>query len=214
MIETLLAAVPQATVAYRGPERRSTPPLAARWLSMMLDEVDYGMLLLNEDAVLVHANHTARAELDETHPLQVLGRQLRARHAVDVARLHDALAGASLRGLRKLLVLGDGDGRVNLSVIPLPDRATLVVLGKRRLSERLSVQCFARGHGLTPAETRVLESLCEGLTPREIAELNRVGLATVRTQIGSVRAKTQAANIRELVRQVAVLPPMVNAIKT
>ena len=59
MIETLLAAVPQA--AYRGPERRSTPSLPARWLSMMLDEVDYGMLLLNEDAVLVHANHTARA---------------------------------------------------------------------------------------------------------------------------------------------------------
>ncbi len=214
MFETLMAAPFAAHPVYRGPERRSSPPAVARHMALMLDEIDYGMLLLNEESQLVHANHAARAELDESHPLQVLGRQLRARLACDVARLHDALAAASLRGLRRLVSLGEGDGRVTVSVVPLPDGPTLVVLGKRRLSERLTVQCFARGHGLTPAETRVLESLCEGLTPREIAELGGVGLATVRTQIGSVRAKTQAANIRELVRQVAVLPPMVSAIKT
>lgn len=213
MFETMVAASLAAPAAYRGPERRSNPSPGLRHLSMMLDEIDYGMLLLNEEAVVLHANHAARAELDATHPLQVLGRQLRARHAIDVARLHDALAAASLRGLRRLVQLGEGDGRVTLSVVPLPDGHTLVVLGKRRLSERLSVQCFARAHGLTPAETRVLELLCENHTPREIAELNGVGLATVRTQIGSIRAKTGAATIRELVRQVAVLPPIVSAIK-
>jgi len=35
----------------------------------------------------------------------------------------------------------------------------------------------------------------------------------VRTQIGSIRAKTGVASIRELVRQVAVLPPLVGALK-
>jgi len=198
---------------YRGPERRAGTPPVARWLALMLDEIDYGMLLLADDAELVHVNHAARTELDAGHPLQLLGRQLRARHAQDVARLHDALSGAAQRGLRRLLALGEGTQRVNIAVIPLGNQATLVMLGKRHLTERISVQSFARMHGLTPAETRVLESLCEGLDPREIAELNVVGLATVRTQIGSVRAKTGADNIRALVRQVAVLPPMVSALR-
>lgn len=213
---TLLGALPVPTrpLHYRGPERRTGAPPIARWLSMMLDEIDYGMVLLTDDAELVHVNHAARAELDAGHPLQLLGRQLRARQPQDVARLHEALASASQRGLRRLLALGEGEHRVNIAVIPLAQLATLVVLGKRHLSERISVQCFARMHHLTPAETRVLESLCEGLNPREIAELNDVGLATVRTQIGSIRSKTGADNIRALVRQVAVLPPMVSTLRS
>ena len=46
-----------------------------------------------------------------------------------------------------------------------------------------------------------------------IAERQGVGLATIRTQIGSVRAKTGAASIRALVRQVAMLPPLVSALQ-
>ena len=38
-------------------------------------------------------------------------------------------------------------------------------------------------------------------------------LATIRTQIGSIRAKTQSGSIRALVRQVAMLPPLVNALQ-
>jgi len=197
---------------YHGPERRAQPQ-PSRWMAMMLDEVDYGMLLLGDDAELLHVNHAARRELDGEHPLQVLGRQLRARQPQDVARLHDALASAAHRGLRRLVALGDGVERVNLSVIPLAPNATLVMLGRRELSQRLSVQCFARDRHLTPAETRVLEGLCEGQSPREISELHCVGLATVRTQIGSIRAKTGAENIRALVRQVGVLPPMVLALR-
>jgi len=197
---------------YRGPERRASTPAVSRWLAMMLDEVDYGMLLLTGDAEAVHVNFTARSELDDAHPLQLLGRQLRARHPQDVARLHDALASAAKRGLRRLIALGEAAERVSLSVIPLGEDSTLVVLGKRHPAQRLAVQFFARQHHVTPAETRVLEGLCEGHDPRDLAELHEVGLATVRTQIGSIRAKTGAANIRELVRQVAMLPPMVVAL--
>lgn len=213
MFETPVTDMRVAAPPYRGPERRTRGTPVLPWLEMMLDEVDYGMLLLADDAEALHVNHAARAEMDASHPLQLSGRQLRARLAADVARLHDALADAARRRLRRLVVLGEGAQRVNLAVIPLGQGRTLVVLGKRRLSERLSVQWFGSQHGLTPAESRVLESLCEGLTPREIAELGGVGLATVRTQIGSIRAKTGAKNIRELVRQVAVLPPMVSALR-
>lgn len=195
----------------------STPP-AARCLALALDEIDYGLLLVTDGSQVQHANHTARAELDESHPLQLLGRELRARHPQDVVRLHDALMGAQ-RGLRKLVTLGDAGHQVTIAVVPLPrephdgGHATLLVLGKRQVCGRLAVQWFARCHALTPAETRVLEALCDGLDPREVAQQFHVGLATVRTQIGSIRAKTGADSIRELVRQVSVLPPMVSTLR-
>jgi DNA-binding CsgD family transcriptional regulator len=208
---------------YRGPERRAHPAAAtaaggAPWLALMLDEIDYGMLLLGEGDLVLHANHAARAELDDEHPLFLLAGELRARRAQDAALLQDALL-AARRGLRRLLALGTPQASSAVAVVPLAARAgavpqaTLLLLGKRRVCERLSVQGFARSHALTATETRVLEGLCQGLDPREVAAAHGVGLATVRSQIGSIRAKTGAQSIRELVRRVAVLPPMVSSLR-
>ena len=207
-------AVPSPTLPYKGPERRASTSLSTRLLALMLDEIDYGMLL-TEGTQVLHANHAAQAELDAGHPLKVSAGVLRADDAQDLVRLQEALVNAR-RGLRKLVTLGSGARRVNLAVVPLGlggPGATLVMMGKRQVCERLSVQWFARCHGLTPAETRVLEGLCEGMEPREVATLHQVGLATVRTQIGNIRAKTGAGSIRSLVRQVAVLPPMVSSLR-
>jgi DNA-binding CsgD family transcriptional regulator len=197
-------------LAYPGPERRQ----AGGWHRLMLDEIDYGMLLVDAGAQLLHINHAARQALDEQHPLQLLGRELRARRSLDVLPLRDALLGAALRGLRRLLVLGDTEHRVAIAVVPLmlpgrsAPRATQLTFGKRQLAGELSTQCFARSLGLTQAETRVLEALCEGLQPLQIAARHGVGIATVRTQICSIRAKSRAENIGALVRQVATLPPL------
>jgi DNA-binding CsgD family transcriptional regulator len=239
---------------YEGPDRRSAsprgrgevalvplnPPNAAgvSWLACMLDEVDYGMLLVTADAQVIFMNHAARLELGPHHPLQLLGQALRAHRPQDVAPLYDALAAAQ-RGLRRLVHLGEAPQRITLSVVPMPApmspqaRAnaqglqaelgtaeamgsgplTLLVLGKQQSCGALSVQAFAHSVRLTPAETRVLELLCEGVQPMEIAVQVGVAVSTVRTQVGSIRAKTGAASIRDLVRQVAVLPPMVGALR-
>ena len=191
----------------------SVPPVIWRWLTAALDELDYGIVLLFDGAHVVHTNHAARVELDAGHPLQILGGKLRARLGSDVAPLHAALAEAALRGLRRLLVLGDESRRSSVSIVPLDAadagaRAVLVVLGKRAVSESLSIHGFARGYQLTRAETRVLEMLCRGLPPLEAASQLGVAISTVRSQIGSIRAKTGAESIRALVRQVAVLPPV------
>ena len=207
---------------YAGPERRSVADGLGGCLTRMLDEIDYGMLLISADAQVIYLNHAARQELDNDHPLQMLGRALRAQRPQDVAPLHEALSAAQ-RGLRKLVTLGTGEHRVSISVVPLPTGAgqrtddhaagTLLVLGKRQVCERLSVHGFARSVSLTPAETRVLELLCGGVRPTEVARQQGVAVSTVRTQIGSIRAKTGAGSISELVRQVAVLPPLVGALR-
>jgi len=204
--------------AYRGHERRTAASGATRLLAQMFDEIDYGVLLIADNGAVLHINHAARAEFEAGHPLQLLAGRLHARHPDDVARLHDALAGAR-RGLRRLVTLGEPGQRVGISFVPLGGmggdgtQATMLLMGKRQVCERLSVQWFARTHALTPTETRVLEALCAGEEPREVAERHHVGMATVRSQIGSIRAKTGAESIRELVRRVAVLPPMRSALR-
>lgn len=210
---------PFAPAREQGKERRAGVSLVWRWLAATLDEIDYGMLLLGDDAHVVHANHAARAELDARHPLQLLGRQLRARRMHDVAVLHEALAGASQRGLRKLLAIGGEGQRVVLSIVPLPAlgsegrNAALVMLGKRQVCEALSVQGYARTHGLTSAEARVLAALCNGVPPVQIAAELDVAISTVRTHITNIRMKTGAGSIRALVRQVAVLPPLMGVLR-
>jgi DNA-binding CsgD family transcriptional regulator len=219
-------AVTSVTGPAHAPAGNDTTAAAAHppapWLALMLDEIDYGMLLLADESNVLHANHVARSELDAAHPLQLLGRQLRVRHAPDLGPLRTALADAVKRGLRRLVTLGQGEQRITLAVVPLAGTAasegdrgplTLLVFGKRRVCPALSAHWFARSHGLTPAETRVLAALCDGQAPNVIAKTQSVAMSTVRSQIGAIRAKTGAAGIRALVRQVAVLPPLVNALR-
>lgn len=215
----LVSPTPPLALAYvsgdttrRPPARgdRPLPPLSG--LQAMLDEVGHGLMLVDDDARVLYANRAARAELDAGHPLQLLGDTLRARRCEDVLPLHDALMSAR-RGLRHWAVLGAEENRDCVAVVPLADtggpvQGIVVMLGRRNACERLSVQAYARVHGLTSAESRVLEALCAGHSPQSIAADHGVGLATVRTQIGAIRAKCGARSIRALVQQVARLPPM------
>jgi DNA-binding CsgD family transcriptional regulator len=207
-----------AATDWKGPERRAEATSTTRWLAQMLDEVDYGMLLLVDAARVLHANHAARMELDAEHPLQVVGDTLRVREAQDLMPLHQALL-AARGGQRKLVTLGRDDGSVSVAVTPLGllglggPAATLLLLGKRKVCATLTVQMFARCHGLTPAEARVLEALSAGIEPRELTQLHGVALTTVRTQIAAIRLKVGAQSIGDVLRRVAVLPPVVGALR-
>lgn len=192
-------------------------PRAELRVAALFDELDYGVMLLRGEGTLVFANHAARAEMQAGGPLAVADGHLQAVQPGDAAALAAALGGAQ-RGLRRLATLGRAGARRELAFVPMASEAgepalVAVVFGRRKLCEPISVQYFARGHGLTPAETRVLEMLCDGLEPREITHANGVGMATVRTQIHSIRDKTGAASIRALIQRVAMLPPMVSSLR-
>lgn len=190
-------------------------PADPDWRLAVLDEVDYGMLLIGRGGQVLHCNYAARLELDDAHPLHVVRGELRARDARDTPALHGALRNATERGLRKLLTLGHGTQRLGISLVPLAesDGSALVILGKRRVCEHLSIQAFASAHGLTAAETRVLVCLCNGDEPVRIADQLSVAISTVRTQIGSIRQKTDAPTIRALLQQVASLPPLMGTLR-
>lgn len=197
-------------------ERRSAASLSSHWLALVLEELDYGVLLLTRHGELMHCNRAARLALEQGHPLQLQGSLLRARLAKDAKALGDALAQAEVEGRRCLLRLGDAEAQANVVVVPLnrdvQQSAVLLVLERGQLCGALAAQWFALRYGLTPTETEVLKALSEGQEPACVARSQGVAISTVRTQIQSIRAKSGAPSIRELLRQLAVLPPLMSTL--
>jgi DNA-binding CsgD family transcriptional regulator len=206
----------------RGPvtmERRKAMTAPQLRLAQLLDTLDHGVLLTDPDGLVAYLNKAAQRDLDASHPLQIDGLQLGTRAPRDLPLLREALANAAQRGLRRLVQLGHGMHRTSVAVVPLQPvghdsvYGVALLLSRRQMCEELTVDWFARAHGLTLAETVVIKGLCADLTPQQIAQRQGVGLSTVRTQIGSIRLKTGAGSIRALLRQIALLPPLVSALQ-
>lgn len=195
-------------------------PLASRpvaaigaLLAAALDEVDVGLALADPEAHALHLNHRAQQCLADGSVLTLRDGRIGAPDPQDAATLARALRDAAERGLRRLVHLGRGDARCSVAVVPVQPGVAALMLGRSHLCEDLSLQGFARAHALSDAEARVLAALGRGEAPAQIARRHGVALSTVRTQIGAIRGKTGAASIRELLRMVAALPPIVGALR-
>ncbi len=215
MLDLLLAGA--STVRSLDPDPASALlPALQSLVTQAIDELDYGMAIVNRQGRLLLANHCARQMFERPDGVCLL--QLErpvARHAVREDALARAIQAAAQQGRRGLVAVGDDKRPQTVAVVPLggqPVQGVLLVFGKAQMCEALSVDHYARVHGLTHAEGMVLAALCDGDTPAEVAERFGVALSTVRTQISAIRQKTRSGSIRELVRRVAVLPPIVPAL--
>jgi len=204
-----------AGLANPAPRARSAEPAGAQAALFMrvLDELDYGLMLVTDVARVRFANRMALRECASARCVRLQDGHVRPRHEREQQDFQRALA-ASRLGRRSMLVLRSGDVPLSLAIVPVTDAddgglATLLVFGRRQVCEPLTVEFFAREHRLTGAEVTVLRGLCAGLRPSQIAHEAGVAVSTVRTQIGSIRLKTGARSIGELVRMITVLPPIV-----
>lgn len=212
---------PGVTPSHHGPQHCSphTGPTLGR-LASILDEIDYGIVVLDLDGRVRHANYRARAELQTDHPLRFEQGRLKARSGWDNAAFNNALHAAAHRGLRRLIEMSCRDERISVAIVPLTacagesPEALLVLMGRRHICEDLSVQSFARASRLTGTETRVLEGLCNGASVSMIARSHGVAISTVRSHVASIRGKTGARTVQELVRRVAALPPLVSVLRS
>ena len=183
----------------------------------MLDALTPGLLLVNEVAEVRYANRAAVRDCTGGSALHFDGRRLRLSSAGDRDDLLQALA-AARRGRRSMLNLRHEKQAVSVGVVPLQahqadgDAVALLVLGRRPECDPLSLQFFAQMHRLTAAESAVLNGLCEGLRPSQVAERGGVALSTVRSQIDSIRQKTRARGVHDVVRMVQMLPPVISAL--
>ena len=205
-----------------GPERRKRPDShrddPSDWRFDLLNEVDYGIVVLDWDGRVLYVNQAARSRLLATQALRLERGELVATNPRDASLLTGAVRAAAVQGLRRMVRVGALAQEMALAVVPGPHcpganrHRVLVMLPRRQLCEPLSTYGFARDHGLSAAETQVLPLLCDGRQPIEIAGVQSVAIATVRSQIASIRIKTDTATVGELIQRVARLPPIRSAL--
>jgi DNA-binding CsgD family transcriptional regulator len=205
-----------------GVERRQRPDSrregASDWRFELLNELDYGIVVLDWDGRLLYVNQAARSRLLGTQALRLERGELVATQPRDASLLASAVRAAAVQGLRRMVRVGAPSQQLALAVVPGPHcpgpnrHRVLVMLPRGQLCEPLSAYGFARDHGLSAAETQVLQLLCDGHQPIAIASVQSVAIATVRTQIASIRIKTDTATVVELLQRVARLPPIRSAL--
>jgi DNA-binding CsgD family transcriptional regulator len=198
---------------------RSASGLGESLLTRVLDEVGYGIMLATASGELRFANHTALAECAATHTIRLHDGHLQARLPRDQDSFAKALAQACA-GQRSVLRLSSEQAPMSVAVVPLGsalesagrEPLALLLFGKRLSCEPLSVEFYAQVNRLTLTETTVLKGLCSGLRPAAVSKELGIAVSTVRSHIGSMRLKTGASSIGQLVRMVSALPPIVPAL--
>ncbi|HET7793443.1 MAG TPA: LuxR C-terminal-related transcriptional regulator [Rhizobacter sp.] len=204
-------------------ERSAHPPdptytWAPNLFAAMVDEVDYPMLLVTCGMQLMYANKAARRCLEGLRIFRLVAGGLRLLRSADQSAVSRAVEAACLRGLRGYVqVAREPDGGDALAVVPQRGRdgidAALLMLSRAVVCDKLPMAAYARNHGLTASEARVLEALCAGHSVAAIARVHGVTVSTVRTQVSSLRAKTGTKSIDDLLLKVAVLPPLTHALQ-
>ncbi|MDZ4100177.1 MAG: helix-turn-helix transcriptional regulator [Hydrogenophaga sp.] len=194
------------------------PTTGRAHLLRVLDEVDYGMLIIDAQGTILHANHLARHELASARMLLSYGNTLLGSNAEFTAQMQVAMD-AAFRGQRRLALLNKGERELALTFTPLShpleaDAPTvLVMLSRQSTCDNLAVRMFARTIGLSPSEEAVLMGLCRGLEIPEIASEHGVAQSTIRSQIKTLREKAGSPSIRRLLQRINSLPPVVPALR-
>ncbi|MBI3349590.1 MAG: hypothetical protein HY020_20570 [Burkholderiales bacterium] len=193
--------------------------LDAAEFTEMLEELDTGVIVCSAEGRLELANNAARRELLGGHPLAVdaVGWLCLAPGAqAALPQWQSALRAAALTRRRQMLALSDGPQRLMVSVMPLGQTHpwALVMLGRRQPAPDLAVEMLGSLYALTSAEQRILVGLLAGQRVEAIACERGVTIATLRSQVGSLREKLGAGRLEDLVRLAAGLPPMSSVLRS
>lgn len=187
---------------------------AARDYGEALQAWGKGVLLLDGDGQLRHANTEAMAWIGPAGLFQLAGRQLVPAHP----QFRRALQQLRLTGRPQAYTRDARHGRsgrrapVTLTLLPAtstpasPRDGTVVLLESLEPAAALEPAMLRERFGLSQAEARVAQGLSAGLRPADIARQSGCGLATVRTHVRRVLEKTGSDGLQGLQRLLASLP--------
>jgi DNA-binding CsgD family transcriptional regulator/PAS domain-containing protein len=191
--------------------------LQSEALERTLDGLAAGVFLVARDGHVVYMNPAAQQQARQARALCVRHNRLVATDAAAQVALSQAIANAerddadvALGGHATPLPDGRGGGVV-ATVLPVdrgrrhgilaPLAASVAVFTQDPVQAPvLPGEAFARMHGLTGAELRVLLALAQGLSGLEVADMLGISEATVRTHLQRLYAKTATARQTDLLR--------------
>ncbi len=212
------AAMPHLRRGARVQARLEESTAVARSALDALEVVQSPVILLDGQGRVLHASAAATRLLDAGDGLSVAGRGvLRAATPALSARLAELLDRAGGRsGESGALRLARPSGKPDLTLIAIPLRPDSTASGARHPSILLQLTdplarvtpepaLLIEAFGLTTAEAALTTALMRGLSVAEVAAKSGRSVATVRTHLASVLAKTGTARQSELVRLLARL---------
>lgn len=183
-----------------------------------LDSLDIGVLVVSRSRRIVHANALAEGILRTSSEIDVLNGRLVARdHTLNtqlatlVRANLDTAHGDPVRPMAALAVPRDEQMPLTLAITPLrpigsrltgqPPLALVFIRDPERSTILSSQLCDM--FGLTQTEAIVAADLAHGCSLAQIAEAHGVGLATVRSHLKKILAKTGTSRQAEVVALIA-----------
>jgi DNA-binding CsgD family transcriptional regulator len=190
--------------------------IEAATFGSLLDGFGFGIVLVDDNLGIIHANKPAAGMLAARSPIRseknVLVLPVQTAHAaLERAVRHAAGDGASMeaRGIGIPAQGRDGEPSI-VHVLPLKRGALRRGLAQRAAaalfiapavaSARMPTDALALLYDLTPAEARVFENVAAGETPAAIAKKLGVAASTVRTHLLHLFQKTGCQRQSELVK--------------
>lgn len=191
--------------------------LRSELLEKTLDGLAAGVFLTARDGHVVYMNQAAERQIRTGHALRLVGNRLCPTNAAARAALSKALE-ATLRDgtdtdIREhSMAMPDGiGGGCIATLLPIESGRRHGILAPFAASVAVFTQdpvqapcmpgeAFARLHGLTGGELRVLLALAQGLGGIEAADMLGISEPTIRTHLQHMYAKTGTSKQAELLR--------------
>jgi len=189
-----------------------------------LDLVTAAIVFVDVAGRVLMANRFAAALLQRRDGLFSTRDGLRAGSPRESAQFEKLIRAAALTGNGRKLSAGGAmyisrkPPRPPLTVLVAPIKLELANLAPHRPAAAIFItdpeqstepsrEILQRLYGVTPAEYELAALLLQGRTLKQTAELRRITIATVRSQLKSIFRKTNVSTQSQLVRLLMLMPP-------
>jgi DNA-binding CsgD family transcriptional regulator/PAS domain-containing protein len=218
--QLLMRLYPHLKLAMEAFERSHRQDLESHAYVRAIDQLAFGVIILNERGHVIRVNETAARIMEQSQLLRVSGNQLKACQSAHQELLSQALlalpaadrAGTALTSPLKLSASHlSADRQANcvhllMKSITAPqggsDSGVAIFLSDHNLHRNVAIEPFARLYQISRAEMALVTELLEGAAINEAAEALEISENTARAQLRSVFAKTGTHRQTELTRLV------------
>jgi DNA-binding CsgD family transcriptional regulator/PAS domain-containing protein len=216
----LMRLYPHLKVAMEAYERSHRQDLESNAYVRAIDQLAFGVIILNERGHVIRVNETAARIMQESQLLRVSGNELLATEAAHQELLAQALralpaaaeAGAAATSPLKLSASRCAPGKpvsclhLLMKSITPPDGGSgpgvAIFLSDHNLHRNVAIEPFARLYQISRAEMALVTELLEGASITQAAEGLQISENTARAQLRSVFTKTGTHRQTELTRLV------------
>jgi DNA-binding CsgD family transcriptional regulator len=171
-----------------------------------IDQLAFGVVILNERGHVIRVNETAARLLDSGGPLRRVGSSLAATLPADEKRLGAAIRAGAAGSLK--LAGGGPERPLYLLLKPIQEAAgepatgLALFLSAERLQRNVAIDAFATLYGISRAEMALVTALLDGASIVEAAGELGISEHTARAQLRSIFGKTGTHRQTDLIRLV------------